>query len=476
MINQISFANTIDELQQLKENSFYRFFSLLKEKIQIRKYISAAFYHAYYRSLGRNRSYSLSSFLYAFILMKFLGISQVSTFIAILNLSPLLLELCEFETIPDSAQFSRFKNLFHNYIHEFMSNIVKDAIHGSFQISPELASTLIYDTSAVVPKVQENNPKFLNGIIKNMKRLKKTNPKLDPYAAAYNNMPSHAAANTEIAQVYANGIICYGLRFAIITNGLGIPLDVVFLDDEFKKKHPEIELSKKDKSPDEDKSIADSVSLKPVLTDFFDRFPSYKPTVFLGDSAFDNYVTYPMLIKEFKFSKVVIPENIRNTKSLPLPGFNESGHPLCPFDNQLPMKYEGLSGGKGRAPRIKWSCPKTRFVKGKRLCFCNNKCSDSESGRMFYTYPDENYRMYPGLARDTEEWFRLYKIRATAEKTINLTKTVFGSASQQSLSPKSLKSDVCFSVIAQLLTTILAVKIKETKHLRSARRLMKKVA
>jgi len=138
-----------------------------------------------------------------------------------------------------------------------MSNIVKDAIHSSFQISPELASTLIYDASAVVPKVQENNPKSLNGIIKNMKRLKKTNPKLDPYATAYKNMPSHAAANTEIAQVYANGIICYGLRFAIIKNGLGIPLDVVFLDDEFKKKHPKIELSKKDKSPDEDKSIAD---------------------------------------------------------------------------------------------------------------------------------------------------------------------------------------------------------------------------
>jgi len=67
------------------------------------------------------------------------------------------------------------------------------------------------------------------------------------------------------------------------------------------------------------------------------------------------------------------------------------------------MKYKGLSRGKGRAERIKWSCPKTRFVKIKRVCFCNNKCSDSESGRMFYTYPDENYRMYPGLARDTEE-------------------------------------------------------------------------
>jgi len=71
MMNQISFANTMDELQQLKENSFYRFLNLLKEKIPIQKYISAAFCHTYYRSLGRNRSYSLSSFLYAFIFRSF---------------------------------------------------------------------------------------------------------------------------------------------------------------------------------------------------------------------------------------------------------------------------------------------------------------------------------------------------------------------------------------------------------------------
>ena len=95
---------------------------------------------------------------------------------------------------------------------------------------------------------------------------------------------------------------------------------------------------------------------------------------------------------------------------------------------------------------------------------------------MFYTYPDENYRLYPGLARDTEEWTKLYKIRVNAEKTINLTKTVFGSAFQQSLTTKSLKSDVYFSAIVQLLTAILAVRINEKQYIRSARKLMRKAA
>ena len=476
LLNQISFTNTLDELGNLKENHFYNFLSLLKEKIDLSKYIASSFYHAYYKSSGRDRRYSLPSFLYAFIIMKLLGITQVSSFIAILNLSPLLREFCEFRSVPDSAQFSRFKNLFDEHIHSLMINLSKEAIDGSYQISPELASTILYDTSAVVPKVQENNPKFLNGMIKNMKRLRKNNPNLDPYAVAYKNMPSRATANTEIAQVYANGIICYGLRFAIITNGFGIPLDVIFLDKDFKKKHPELEVAKKEKSPEEDKSIADSISLKPAMTDFLKHFPSFKPNTFIGDSAFDNYDTYPMLIKDFKFSKVVIPENTRNTKALPAPGFNESGHPLCPFDNNLPMKYEGLTREKWRADRIKWSCPRTRFSKGKRLCLCDNKCTDSNLGRMFYTYPDENYRLYPGLARDTEEWTKLYKIRVNAEKTINLTKTVFGSAFQQSLTTKSLKSDVYFSAIVQLLTAILAVRINEKQYIRSARKLMRKAA
>jgi hypothetical protein len=84
--------------------------------------------------------------------------------------------------------------------------------------------------------------------------------------------------------------------------------------------------------------------------------------------------------------------------------------------------------------------------------------------------------LYPGLARDTDEWTRLYKVRVNAEKTINLTKTVFGSAFQQSLSTKSLKSDVYFSAIVQILTAILAVRINKTKYIRSARKLMRTVA
>lgn len=47
-------------------------------------------------------------------------------------------------------------------------------------------------------------------------------------------MPAHAEANEEVKQLFINGYFC-----AIITNGLGIPRSINFLDNSFKVKHPE---------------------------------------------------------------------------------------------------------------------------------------------------------------------------------------------------------------------------------------------
>ena len=79
-------------------------------------------------------------------------------------------------------------------------------------------------------------------------------------------MPSYAAANFNVKQLQINGHFCYALKFALITNGLGVPRHIAFVDDEFKKNHPEIPVKKKSDSPDEDKSIGDSRLLKPVKT------------------------------------------------------------------------------------------------------------------------------------------------------------------------------------------------------------------
>lgn len=66
----------------------------------------------------------------------------------------------------------------------------------------------IFDSSGIEAFVTENNPKYANRIIKQLKAYAKAqgfDKSYDPYKAAYGSMPSHASANPEIKQLYING-------------------------------------------------------------------------------------------------------------------------------------------------------------------------------------------------------------------------------------------------------------------------------
>ena len=56
-------------------------------------------------------------------------------------------------------------------------------------------------------------------------------------------MPSHAASNPVIQQMYINGHFCYAYKFEILTNRLGIVRDLSFYNQDFLKQHPRIKLN-----------------------------------------------------------------------------------------------------------------------------------------------------------------------------------------------------------------------------------------
>lgn len=145
-----------------------------------------------------------------------------------------------------------------------------------------------------------------------MKAYYKDNPDVDPYKMAYTLMPSEAASCPTAKHQYINGHFCYADKFAILTNGLGVVRHISFLDADFKSAHPEMKTSEKSDSPDNDKTVGDASSLKPVLADFFALHPSFQPDVFLGDAAFDSADIYTFLKDECHFSKTLIPLNPRN--------------------------------------------------------------------------------------------------------------------------------------------------------------------
>ena len=85
-----------------------------------------------------------------------------------------------------------------------------------------------------------------------------------PYKAAYASMPTSASSNHEVKQQYINGHFCYAYKFGIITNGLGIVRSIDFYNKDYLTSHPDIVVEKKAKSPDKNKSLADSKALLPI--------------------------------------------------------------------------------------------------------------------------------------------------------------------------------------------------------------------
>lgn len=82
-------------------------------------------------------------------------------------------------------------------------------------------------------------------------------------------MPPQDSSCSDTKQMYINGHFYYADKFTILTNGLRIVRHISFIDDkDFKAAHPELIIKKKSDSPDKDKSVGNSKSLVPVLTDF----------------------------------------------------------------------------------------------------------------------------------------------------------------------------------------------------------------
>ena len=349
------------------------------------------------------------------------------------------------------------------------------------------ADMTIFDSSGIEAFVTENNPKYANRIIKQLKAYAKSkgyDKSYDPYKAAYGAMPSHASANPEIKQLYINGHFCYVFKFGIVTNGLGIIRHISFYNKDFIVSHPDIVVEKKTDSPDEDKSVHDSKLLVPTLKDFFAKHPLINPKVFLGDAAFDSVQLYKELLSgdtfgiDKHFSKAYIPLNSRSHLENIDYTINDNGIPCCPHDPSLPMKPEGnTSHLRCGLPTFKFVCPKMEYIKcedGKyhRRCQCDNPCTTSPCGRMIYIYPEKDLRAFPGTIRGTKEWDSTYKIRTVVERDINHIKANLCLAGCRTQNENTLHADLILAGITQLITVVLADKIKHHEYIRSLKPLI----
>ena len=443
---------------------------IIEEHIDFSKLIPADFSYAFYHvGVGRKHIYHLESFIRALVLQKFLGIPTVSLLIVLLNVCTELHSFCLFDKIPDASQFTRFKEKYCDHLVRMFEHLVDLTEPICREINAKKADYLIYDTTGFELYVKENNPKFFNKKLKDAKSYAKNHPDFDPYKGVYSFLPDRSETNQDARQQYINGHFCYAAKAGIITNGIGICRHIAFFDDDFRNHHPEVNSPRSD-DPDTDKEIGDSTSLKPVLSDFLALHPDMSFKTFIGDAAFDTYEIYSMLQNDYHFDRACIPMNPRNSKTSSA-SFNASGTPVCHITGE-PFTFAGICRGKNRSMRFKWVCPKSIRTGPTRKCVCEDPCTDSSYGKCTYTYPNKEFRMYPGIPRDTEHWKNLYAHRVTVERTINLFKDTLGLDSRRSYNTVTTKADVYLAGITHLIGVLLADALHKPEYIKSIRKLV----
>ena len=470
---QLKLSDVFENTQTFFEEDKPKFLKLLGDYVNLGDLIPRSFYDHYYSDFGRPRKYHLESFLCAFLLQKILSVPTESLLINMLRCSKELRGFCGFEKVPDASKFTRFKQEFVDDLQLFFDRMVDITEPICQAIDAEKASMTIFDTTGVEAYVTENNEKFLNSIIRNMKRFANSLPKgesFDPLRAAYSKMPTHSSVDENIKQQYVNGHICYAYKAGILTNGLGIIRAIDFIDSDYLKNHPDIHLNKKERNPDEDKSASDSKILMPILKDFFRKHPLINPDKFLGDAAFDSAKLYGELLSGDTFgdgrhfNSAYIPLGNRFVPKYDDCPVNENGIPCCPNDHDLPMRSDGSSHRPNGMIRYKFVCPKSKDIRNedgihKRICSCETPCTESPYGRMIHIYPEKDLRLYPGTLRGTAEWDKTYKNRTVVERTIEQLKSSFCIAGKKTRNPRTSRSDLLLGGITQLITVYLSNEI-----------------
>jgi hypothetical protein len=120
---------------------------------------------------------------------------------------------------------------------------------------------------------------------------------------------------------------------------------------------------------------------------------------------------------ELWHTALIIPLNQRNqghfTYARPIT-ITPKGIPICP--DGRPMVYWGHCPDR---QRLKWRCPRKAGKKADRQkpCTCRESCSPSAYGRVVYTYPKTNYRLFTPIPRDSNLWRLHYDHHGCVERS-----------------------------------------------------------
>jgi hypothetical protein len=131
------------------------------------------------------------------------------------------------------------------------------------------------------------------------------------------------------------------------------------------------------------------------------------------DSANDNYPTYE-LCNDWNYTPFIDLNSNRGAPTTlpPALSINSKGVPICLSGHE--MVYNGFCKNRSRH---KWRC--SLVCKKVDTCSCKEPCSPSPYGRVIYTKPDWDIRLFTPVPRGTKAWKEIYKTRTCSERVNN---------------------------------------------------------
>ena len=168
-------TDIFEDCQEIYESDKPQFLTLLENHIDLDEIVPVSFRNHYYASSGRNRKYPLNAMLWALIIQRLFSIPTDSLLLVFLHYSRHLREFCGFTKVPDASKITRFKQDFLPDLQSVFDNLVDITELICHDIDENLASMLLFDTSGIEAYVTENNPKYANRIIRQLKTYAKAN-------------------------------------------------------------------------------------------------------------------------------------------------------------------------------------------------------------------------------------------------------------------------------------------------------------
>ncbi|MGL5821074.1 MAG: hypothetical protein ACRCYE_05510 [Sarcina sp.] len=157
----------------------------------------------------------------------------------------------------------------------------------------------------------------------------------------------------------------------------------------------------------------DSVTGIVALAEFRELLPQFKISNYVLDSANDNYPTYE-LCSNWGINPLIDlnSKNKGNSKYPPSLSITDKGVPVCIGNHE--MIYNGFEKSRSR---LKWRCPLA--CKKIDSCSCTDSCSPSPYGRVIYTKPSWDLRLFTPIPRGSNQWKKIYKTRTCSERINN---------------------------------------------------------